>query len=328
MGTVAVIILSYNNYRETLKCLDSVVDSTCQDLEIHIVDNHSPDGAFQALQDHLTGQLSPAGGHYFCGSPLPTLESLVMPVPIFLWDTGANLGFAGGINFGARKASARQSPDYFLFLNNDTVLDRRCIQKLAAAALAGGCENIYAPVAFFPRPEVVFCGGMRSYIPGPFQFTYTGRRKVPQNQPYATPYLSGACFMVHRELFEQTCGMDESLFLYGEDVLFGEQVRRLGGHITMVPEAIFWHSGSKAIGRINPIKSYYMSRNILYLVAELSPASWLDQIRVSFYLVFMLLLDLATLKFAAARALLKGIHDFREGVKGSLVYRNQTVSKR
>lgn len=183
MPRIAAIILSYNHCLATLNCVRSLQNSSYSEVNIFVIDNHSPDGSFQALQKELA-----ASPH------------------VFLSDSGANLGYAGGMNFGVRQASEKGGYAYYLFLNNDTVLEKDCLSALAGTAAALGPENVYAPIAYFAKTAIVFCGGMQSYIPGPFQFRYLGWPFLPRKRPYVSPYLSGACFLVHHGLFRGWAG--------------------------------------------------------------------------------------------------------------------------
>jgi GT2 family glycosyltransferase len=302
MPQIAVIILSYNNSSVTLNCVKSIQNSTYQDRDIYIIDNHSPDGSYNVLRNVL--------------SDIPYVS---------LWDAGTNLGFAGGMNFGVKKAQENNRYDYYLFLNNDTVLENRCISELVRQAGNLGNNNIYAPIAYFLGTNLVYCGGMITYIPILFQFKYMGWPIIPHRRPYISRYLSGTCFLVHHSLFERIGGLDENLFLYGEDILFCEQVQTLGGRVYMVPGAKFWHIGSKVAGYITITKAYYLGRNIPHLVKVLSNNNPILCLITYIYLVSKILLAILCFRMQTAQAIFRGFHDYQNGVVGP--QENQNVSR-
>jgi Methyltransferase domain/Glycosyltransferase like family 2 len=60
----------------------------------------------------------------------------------------------------------------------------------------------------------------------------------------STPWVSGACLLIPRSLWEQTGGFDPAFFLYCEDVDLSWAARRLGFKVLMCPAALFWHDVS------------------------------------------------------------------------------------
>ena len=97
-GRVAVVVLNWNNYVETARCIRSLRSGSPSSLlRIWIVDNGSTDGSGQQIQREFP-------------------EATVL-------FTGKNLGFACGVNVGLRGAW-REDCDFFLLANNDVeVLD-------------------------------------------------------------------------------------------------------------------------------------------------------------------------------------------------------------
>src|SRR3989338_9568701 len=106
---VSIIILHYKNVQDTFDCLRSIGKQIFNNdyIEVILVDNDEK----SSLNDHIS-----------------ELEKLLKKITI-LTPTN-NLGFAKGINLGLKKALENKKTDYFLILNNDTVLPRDCITKL------------------------------------------------------------------------------------------------------------------------------------------------------------------------------------------------------
>ena len=93
---VAVIVLNWNGGVDTIDCLASLRALDYPKFFIAIVDNGSTDNSVAAI-----------------GKAFPELEIL---------QTGANLGYAGGNNFGI-KHGLEKAADYVLILNNDVIVD-------------------------------------------------------------------------------------------------------------------------------------------------------------------------------------------------------------
>ena len=103
---VAIITVNYNGKKDTLEFLESLkkLDISGVDVNIVVVDNGSSDGSAPEIAKRY-----------------PHVEVL---------QTGQNLGFSGGYNFGIKHAQA-WGADYFFIINNDTLIkDRDLIKKL------------------------------------------------------------------------------------------------------------------------------------------------------------------------------------------------------
>jgi GT2 family glycosyltransferase len=74
--------------------------------------------------------------------------------------------------------------------------------------------------------------------------------------PFVLAYaLHGAATFLHRRYFEQGGSITYPSFMYGEEIFFAEEVRKLDGRMVWIPEAIVWHdagattSGNAQIAR-------------------------------------------------------------------------------
>jgi GT2 family glycosyltransferase len=65
--------------------------------------------------------------------------------------------------------------------------------------------------------------------------------------PVPVPTISGACFYMSREDFNQLGGFDERYFLHVEDIDLCWRARGLGGSVVFAPEALVVHLGSTSL---------------------------------------------------------------------------------
>ena len=104
---LSIIIINYKTKRVTADCLKTILRSIDKiKKEVIVVDNGSGDGSIEYL-----------------AKKFPWAK---------IYDSGANLGFAGGNNFGFKKSSGK----YVWFLNSDTLLKKTTIQKIYDAAMS------------------------------------------------------------------------------------------------------------------------------------------------------------------------------------------------
>ena len=97
-GTVATILLNWNNAADTIRCLRSLRYLRGARPEVVVVDNGSTDDSVACIRA--------AAAH--------------LGFPVTILETGSNLGFGGGCNVGIRHA-LEQGADYLWLLNTDAI---------------------------------------------------------------------------------------------------------------------------------------------------------------------------------------------------------------
>lgn len=235
---VAVVILNWNGWRDTIECLESVARSDYQDFFVAVCDNASTDSSAAQFRDWITARADPR---------------------IRFLQNGANLGFAGGNNVGMRFA-LEQGADYIWILNNDTVVETTAIRKM---------------VDFMERqPSVGICGAtLKEYSPphhiqtlGGYRYSKWCARCTPVLSRFRrVDYVAGASMFVRRSFVSSVGLMDEGYFLYFEEIDWitrGRQHFRLG----VCPEAVVFHKeggtiGSGSSAQRSLVSEYFTSRN-------------------------------------------------------------------
>ena len=105
MTSVSVILVNFRGAEDTIAAAHYLreCDWPAQDLEIVVVDNNSGDGSYERLR-----------------AELPDCQVL---------QSGANLGFTGGCNFGVEHSRG----DIVAFLNNDARPGKKWIRAAVEA---------------------------------------------------------------------------------------------------------------------------------------------------------------------------------------------------
>ncbi len=100
MIKIGVIILNWNNYYDTKKCIDSILKYKLSEevnIQIYLIDNNSDDKSGEQLSAEFDKK-------------------------VVYFNTGNNLGYTGGNNFGIKKAYENNC-EFTLILNNDLVIE-------------------------------------------------------------------------------------------------------------------------------------------------------------------------------------------------------------
>lgn len=264
MSILSIIILSYNTKDLTLRCVQSIVDQYEKELknrefEIIVVDNNSTDGSAESIKH----------------------EGIIK-----LIQNKENVGFARGCNIGAKAAEGK----YILFLNSDTqVFDKgfggmtKFLEKNSNVAILGGkIQN--------PDGSVQLSAG-KFYNLFNLMLMLLGLERLgflrsSPSKIEKVDWVSGACMMVQRFVFEKLMGFDENLFMYMEDMEICFRVQKLGFSTYFYPNLKLRHkslgSSNRTFATINIYKGilhfyskhknyfeYVIAKTLLIIKAEI-----------------------------------------------------------
>ncbi len=56
--TVAIIILNWNGWADTIECLESIFQNNYPNYKVVLVDNNSSDDSLQKIKDYTEGKLA------------------------------------------------------------------------------------------------------------------------------------------------------------------------------------------------------------------------------------------------------------------------------
>lgn len=293
---VAAVVLSWNGRERTLACLRSLEQVTYRPFSVIVVDNGSEDGSADAVAIEHPG--------------------------LRLVRLSQNLGFAGGMNIGARTAFA-EGADAVLLLNNDMEVEPGFVEPLVQAlradpAAAAACAQIllagepprvwYAGASFDPRRG--HQGRNLRYGKPPLPLT---------SPPYASNRACGGAMLFTAATYDRLGLFDEALFAYAEDTDWSLRARHAGMHSLVVPASVVHHAVSASSGgESSPNTIYYDLRNSLVVAerwAALGPAgTWLR--RAEAVLAHAAQALLSHRRREGLRAVWEGWRDFRRGSLG------------
>ncbi len=108
--TVATIVVTYNRKEMLKECINALLAQSYKNNEIYIVDNASTDGTEKYIKDLIDNE------------------------KVFYFNTGKNLGGAGGFNYGVREALKRKV-DYAWLMDDDSIAeDKNALKSLVDKA--------------------------------------------------------------------------------------------------------------------------------------------------------------------------------------------------
>ncbi|AHL75915.1 hypothetical protein CH92_12735 [Stutzerimonas stutzeri] len=237
------LILNYKAATETISCAESLLTHCSTIDHIVIVDNDSQDGSALAFQQWLDEKAY---------------------AKVTLLCNPENNGYAGGNNYGLRWAMEHLQPTYFWVVNNDTYVDSDAFSPLLEALQRNNRQFVGSLVLSADSGRLECYGGGKLYpilgkarLLGKDQSLEALKQQVHQHAP---DYIMGCSLAFSAALTEEIGLMDESYFMYFEEVDWQYRARRFGISIKVIPESRLFHYGSLSLGNRSAFYHYYRNR--------------------------------------------------------------------
>ena len=281
MTDVSAVIVSYNTKDLTLQAIRSVVESRGVNSDVWVVDNASSDDSVAAIAEEFP--------------------------EINLVKSDTNLGFGRANNLAMDRAAG----SLFLLLNSDARLQTpddlaRLVQQLLAEERIGivgprleskSGELEYSARAF-PAAVREFVGRSWLYrlLSSKHRASLLMGPHLPHDEPADPDWITAACMLVRREVYDQVGGFDADIFMYGEEQEWCYRIRQEGWVVRLVPSVCVTHErGASSPGRVRWRVQQALRADLALLVKHRGAtyAAW-------FWLVRTLALAIETVGFAAA----------------------------
>jgi len=281
--TTAVIIVSYRNPEEIGRCLRALESlEPGAAFDIFLVENGGA-RAYAALTAMLAARgLIFKAPHGSAGPFLRLVHFVGGPRGAGVWVGLApeNLGYAGGINLWLRRLEPDSRVDGYWILNPDTLPEPRALSALVARAERGGFGMVASQVVSVARPERVFMRGMRwrplVCRPLALERGRPSRARPGAQLPKLLEAPSGASFYLTRVALQEIGPMEESYFLFYEDLEWGLRAKASCG-LALAEDSTVRHVGGAATGsasarrRRSALAAYLDHRNRLHFVRRMFP---------------------------------------------------------
>ena len=242
---VFVITLNWNGKEWLEDCLSSILAMDYPDFEVVMVDNGSTDGSVQFVREKFPS--------------------------VHLVETGSNLGYARGFNAGLEFAASRGA-EYFLIMNNDTVIDRGALKALVETALTQERAGfVTGKIYFHNHPDTLQTVG-KNENPITWNGKHIGWGEKDTGQ-YETveerAFIDDVITLVDRRLYDEVGGYDPQFFLQCEEFDWQVRAKEKGWKFYYTPMAKLWHRVSMSMGGMgNPIGRYFDIRSAMVVMAR------------------------------------------------------------
>ncbi len=195
--------------------------------------------------------------------------------PVVVLRPPTNLGFAGGMNVGMRRA-LDDGASAVAILNDDTTVTSGWLTLLAAQLSAGDGVGVVQPKILFQdsHPPRINSVGVRWRSDG--AGIDIGHGEVDRGQYDGGGRIdafTGAAALLASSFITTTGGFDEEYFLYYEDIDLSLRGRELGWHYVCEPSAVVHHRAGASTSADPEQRRYWEERNRLWCLGRHAPAS-------------------------------------------------------
>lgn len=277
MPTISIIIINWNTRQILSECLHSV-RATCQglDYKVIVVDNASTDGSIAMLREDF-----------------PEVQVI---------QNQTNVGFARANN----QAMQASTGEYLLLLNSDACLLPGALAQLLGlgqtvpdagimgAMLINPDGTFQASHTVFPnlRREFLILNGLGRVLFGRW---FPSQGPEAEKGPRSVDYVEGACLFVRRTAYEQVGGLDETFFMYSEEVDWCYRMKKVGWTVWYQPDArVLHYGGASSTGRRTQREGDLYWSRVHFFRKHYGAASanclkvlilWLSAIKYAFHLI-------------------------------------------
>ena len=262
---LSVVIVNYQTFELTRNTVNSILKYDYPfSYEILVVDNASGDDSLSKLQDYFGDKVE------FIASP-------------------SNSGFAAGNNL----ALSVSKGEYVLLLNSDTVVWENTLEDIYnymeshSDVGASGCRVLLengdldkACKRTFPNVKNSFF--RLFHIPNKSKDDNYNLDNLPDDEVYEIDCLTGAFMFIRKDALDEIGFLDETFFMYGEDIDLCFRIKEAGWKIVYYGKSKITHlkGASSKKQKSKLIYEFYRAMYIYYKKHHASESFFLTNIVV------------------------------------------------
>lgn len=245
--SVVVILLNYNQNEYTLRCVESLLDSDYSNFSIMLVDNGSTKNNVEELSNSL-----------------PVDKRLIFK------KIEVNVGYPGGSNYAFEEA-LKLNPDFFLIMNNDTIIDKMAIKELVKACNKyDGKARVMGKVYHYDQPNTLQFVGNKFINRKMLNYTTMGVDEIDNGQYDKVELrdLIDDIFVLQPvDLYKEIGGYSTYFWMNSVEKDLSLRAIKGGYKLVFTPHAKLWHKGSISLGGrdMNPKIAYWNMQSKLLL---------------------------------------------------------------
>lgn len=293
-----VVVLNYNNWRDTICCLDSLLCLEYSDYQIIVVDNASTDGSRSMVEKWAQGTLGSEMPDTFRNQLSDNVQDKSISFleadslykvasKIVFIQSKENKGYAAGNNLGLAYAQLCDDYDFAWVINNDIFVDKHSLGNLVTKSKEDKHVLLGNTVYYFYQPNIMQTTGTGvhssllafSYLNTPDRSPVKKALFALLTSCFSFKFVYGASVFMSKEVLSMlNFRLNEQYFLYFEEQDTACRVLKSGGKINTCREAVVYHKSGNTINsekssHKSAMVDYYFNKNKLVFTKTFSPIS-------------------------------------------------------
>ncbi|MCE5214595.1 MAG: glycosyltransferase family 2 protein [Methanobacterium sp.] len=253
---VSIIVLNWNNWKDTIECLESIFQIEYPSYNVILVDNGSDDDSVSRVVEYAQGDLELESDFFPFKKDNKPLDYVILEKDkydavdfdgkfqknLYIIKNDKNYGFAEGNNVGIDFVQKYLKPDYIEILNNDIVVGKNYLDEMVKVISEDQKIAMVGPKIYFydyygRKDMQTALGGYINWwiYPG---YNYL-EEKIQTNQPVELDWITGASLMIRADI--PGTFLDTDFFFGAEDIDLSLRMKDKGYRILLVPTAEIWH---------------------------------------------------------------------------------------
>lgn len=244
---IAVVVLNYNNFNDTIECVNSILNQTYKNYYIVIVENGSVNNSHEELINIFKDFSS-----------------------VTILKNEINLGFAKGNNVGIKYATKNLNCNFVFVLNSDTIVDKNLLKEVSEIKIERSI-GIISPTVLFENgeqqvPSVNFSNIKKDTLKSCFRLIYglllysfvfrklytafKNKNTFSLSEPnyiYKTYALQGSSFFLTPNFFKFYTQLYPQTFLYWEEINLMWYLYKVNLKTQMINSSPVIHKESRSV---------------------------------------------------------------------------------
>lgn len=272
-NTLAIVVLTWNNYKDTILCVKSILNQDFQDFNIFIVDNNSSDESFIKISNWLKKNQKKKFFRKEISTNIKINKKILSKYKVFFSINKKNLGCGYGHNTGY-KIAIKNNFKFVARIDNDMEMPKNFFSKILRNFDNKIIQAVSPKILYKDQKDRVWWKG--THIGNNLKFQSKMRNyeyRLKDSTLFKNTITSDAiagCASIMRVERLKKIGLSDKDFFYGpEDIEFSKRIKTTHDSLIVDLNSKIYHGVSKSFTKIPLTKIYYEYKYRLLLIKKI-----------------------------------------------------------